>query len=50
MENREKFEIPTLEFTPVTLMNAAGSGPKCKAEGCNEVTGTEVDWGTGQGN
>lgn len=29
MENREKLEIPTINFTPVTLLNAGGNSCVC---------------------
>ena len=29
MENREKLEIPTIEFTPVTLLNGQGASGNC---------------------
>lgn len=41
MGNREQLEIPTLEFTPVTLLDTSTSGKPCACEG-NENPGTPV--------
>ena len=36
MGNREKLEIPTIEFTPVTLLTAASSTCDCIDLECSE--------------
>ena len=38
MENREKLEIPTIEFTPVTLMTTAASTCDCDYGSCTNFT------------
>lgn len=43
MENREKLEIPSIEFTPVTLLSGSGS-TVCS---CDGYTCTSLETGTG---
>lgn len=45
MENREKFEIPTIVFTEVTMMNVNGNvDSSCTDPQYDETAGT---WGDG---
>ena len=36
MENREKLEIPTIEFTPVTLLDGQGASGDCEMKEVND--------------
>jgi hypothetical protein len=42
MGNREKLEIPTIEFTPVTLLAPASSTCDCIDLDCSENTETTI--------
>ena len=51
MENREKLEIPTIAFTPVTLLTTASSTcdpSECTCDDVTELTGlgckTNTSW------
>ena len=44
MGNREKLEIPTIEFTPVTLLSGANSCDVPTEEECRNFETSELQW------
>ena len=44
MGNREKLQIPTIEFTPVTLLSGANSCDVPTQEECQNFQTSETQW------